>query len=227
MARKPKAYVAALPLSSLPELQELLSRFCGGEAPRGNVVMVRLGDAAVTALDQLVEAALFAAAAPAAAFLLGAGIEAQHELFARVGKHSAEIEENPAIFEARRTGGAPSRRIEITAATVFEKEQGGVTALCRTFILRKTRRGRRAGKHTIPPCRWTVPPDTRSRLRGWQRPYQFILDTGSSHCLVSQELSGDTWNTTRIRETGDGRWKAREAHVYARPLDDGWRSAAS
>lgn len=91
MARKPKAYVAALPLSSLPELQELLSRFCGGEAPRGNVVMVRLGDAAVTALDQLVEAALFGSRSEAAAFLLGAGIEAQHELFARVGKHSAEI----------------------------------------------------------------------------------------------------------------------------------------
>jgi Arc/MetJ-type ribon-helix-helix transcriptional regulator len=91
MARRPKAYVAALPLSSLPELQELLSRFCGGEAPRGNVVMVRLGDAAVTALDQLVEAALFGSRSEAAAFLLGAGIEAQRELFARVGKHSAEI----------------------------------------------------------------------------------------------------------------------------------------
>ena len=91
MARKPKAYVAALPLSSLPELQELLSRFCGGETPRGNVVMVRLGDAAVTALDQLVEAALFGSRSEAAAFLLGAGIEAQRELFARVGKHSAEI----------------------------------------------------------------------------------------------------------------------------------------
>ncbi len=91
MTRKPKAYVAALPLSSLPELQELLSRFCGGESPRGNVVMVRLGDAAVTALDELVEAALFGSRSEAAAFLLGAGIEAQRELFARVGKHSAEI----------------------------------------------------------------------------------------------------------------------------------------
>ena len=91
MTRKPKAYVAALPLSSLPELQELLSRFCGGEAPRGNVVMVRLGDAAVAALDELVEAGLFGSRSEGAAFLLGAGIEAQRELFARVGKHSAEI----------------------------------------------------------------------------------------------------------------------------------------
>lgn len=91
MTRKPKAYVAALPLSSLPELQELLSRFCGGEAPRGNVVMVRLGDAAVTALDELVEAGLFGSRSEAAAFLLGAGIQAQRELFDRVGKHSAEI----------------------------------------------------------------------------------------------------------------------------------------
>lgn len=91
MTRQPKAYVAALPLSSLPELQELLSRFCGGKGPRSNVVMVRLGDAALTALDQLVEAALFGSRSEAAAFLLGAGIDAQRELFGRVGKHSAEI----------------------------------------------------------------------------------------------------------------------------------------
>lgn len=91
MPKKPQAYVAALPLSSLPELQELLSRFCGGEAPRGNVVMVRLSDAALAAVDQLVEAALFGSRSEAAAFLLGAGIEAQHELLQRVGRRSAEI----------------------------------------------------------------------------------------------------------------------------------------
>jgi Arc/MetJ-type ribon-helix-helix transcriptional regulator len=91
MARKPKAYVAALPLAAVPELQELLSRFCGGDAPRGHVVMARLGDAALAALDQLVEAGLFGSRSEAAAFLLGAGIEAQRELFARVGKHSIEI----------------------------------------------------------------------------------------------------------------------------------------
>ena len=91
MTRRPKAYIAALPLSSLPELQELLSRFCGGKAPRGNVVMVRVGDSSVAALDQLVEGGLFGSRSEAAAFLLGAGIEAQHELFDRVGKHSAKI----------------------------------------------------------------------------------------------------------------------------------------
>lgn len=91
MTKRPKAYIAALPLSSLPELQELLSRFCGGKAPRGNVIMVRVGDSAVAALDQLVEGGLFGSRSEAAAFLLGAGIEAQRELFNRVGKHSAEI----------------------------------------------------------------------------------------------------------------------------------------
>jgi Arc/MetJ-type ribon-helix-helix transcriptional regulator len=91
MARRPKAYVAALPLSALPELQNLLSRFCGGETPRGNVVMVRLGDAAVARLDELVEAGLFGSRSEAAAFLIGAGIDAQHALFERVGKRSAEI----------------------------------------------------------------------------------------------------------------------------------------
>jgi Arc/MetJ-type ribon-helix-helix transcriptional regulator len=91
MTRKPKAYVAALPLSALPELQELLSRYCGSEAPRGNVVMVRLGDAPVTRIDELVEAGLFGSRSEAAAFLIGAGVDAQHELFERVGKRSAEI----------------------------------------------------------------------------------------------------------------------------------------
>lgn len=53
--------------------------------------MVRLGDAALAALDQLVEAGLFGSRSEAAAFLLGVGIESQRELFERVGKHSAEI----------------------------------------------------------------------------------------------------------------------------------------
>jgi Arc/MetJ-type ribon-helix-helix transcriptional regulator len=53
--------------------------------------MVRLGDAALAALDELVEGGLFGSRSEAAAFLLGAGIEAQRELFKRVGKHSAEI----------------------------------------------------------------------------------------------------------------------------------------
>jgi Arc/MetJ-type ribon-helix-helix transcriptional regulator len=91
MTRKPKAYVAALPLSALPELQELLSRYCNSEAPRGNVVMVRLGDAPVAQIDVLVEAGLFGSRSEAAAFLIGAGVDAQHELFERVGERSAEI----------------------------------------------------------------------------------------------------------------------------------------
>ena len=56
MPRKPKAYVAALPLSALPELRELLGRFCAPEGGRGNVVMMRLGDKALARLDELVEA---------------------------------------------------------------------------------------------------------------------------------------------------------------------------
>jgi Arc/MetJ-type ribon-helix-helix transcriptional regulator len=91
MPSRAKAYVAALPLASLPELQELLSRFCGGKAPRGNVVMVRLGDTALAALDQLVEGGLFGSRSEAAAFLIGAGIDSQRELFRRICKHSADI----------------------------------------------------------------------------------------------------------------------------------------
>ena len=91
MPKRPKAYVAALPLASLPELQELISRFCGGKAPRGNVVMVRLADTALAALDQLVEGGLFGSRSEAAAFLIGVGIDSQRELFHRIGKHSADI----------------------------------------------------------------------------------------------------------------------------------------
>jgi Arc/MetJ-type ribon-helix-helix transcriptional regulator len=53
--------------------------------------MVRLGDAAVAALDQLVEAGLFGSRSEAAAFLVGVGIDGQRELLKRVAKHSAEI----------------------------------------------------------------------------------------------------------------------------------------
>ena len=93
MRRRPKvrAYVAALPLSEVPELQGLLSRFCGLDGERSNVVMMRLADTAMARLDQLVEAALFGSRSEAAAFLVGAGIDAQAELFTRIRKHSTEM----------------------------------------------------------------------------------------------------------------------------------------
>jgi Arc/MetJ-type ribon-helix-helix transcriptional regulator len=88
---KVRAYVAAVPLSEVPELQGLLSKFCGLPDKRGNVVMMRLADAAMARLDQLVEAGLFGSRSEAAAFLVGAGIDAQSELFTRIRKHSAEM----------------------------------------------------------------------------------------------------------------------------------------
>src|SRR5215468_6884762 len=91
--RRPKvrAYVAALPLSEVPELQGLLSRFSGLDGERSNVVMMRLADSAMARLDQLVEAGLFGSRSEAAAFLVGAGIDAQTELFTRIRKHSSEM----------------------------------------------------------------------------------------------------------------------------------------
>lgn len=91
MSPKSRAYVAALPLSSLPELEELLARFLGGKGPRGHVVMVRLGSEAVERLDELVEAGLAGSRSEAAAFLIGAGIQAQGSLFAKIARHSSEI----------------------------------------------------------------------------------------------------------------------------------------
>jgi Arc/MetJ-type ribon-helix-helix transcriptional regulator len=78
-------------LSDVPDLQNLLDRFARKGEGRGNVVMVRLGDDALAKVDQLVEATLFSSRSEAAAYLVGAGIESQKELFDRLGTHTEEI----------------------------------------------------------------------------------------------------------------------------------------
>jgi len=72
------------------ELKDLLLQFRRGDG-RGNVVMVRLSDDAVARIDQLVEASLFGSRSECAAFLIGAGIESQKELFDRLSAHTEEI----------------------------------------------------------------------------------------------------------------------------------------
>jgi hypothetical protein len=66
-------------LSDLPEVRQFVDRFrtrtdVGG---RSHVVNMRLGDEALSRIDQLVEATLFNSRSEAAAFLIGAGIESQ------------------------------------------------------------------------------------------------------------------------------------------------------
>ncbi|MGD0298930.1 MAG: ribbon-helix-helix domain-containing protein [Bryobacteraceae bacterium] len=78
-------------LSDVPDLQNLLDRFGNKGEGRGNVVMVRLGDEALERVDQLVEATLFSSRSEATAYLVGAGIESQQELFDRLGTHTKEI----------------------------------------------------------------------------------------------------------------------------------------
>jgi Arc/MetJ-type ribon-helix-helix transcriptional regulator len=84
-----RAYVGNL--SDVPDLQNLLDRFGGKGEGRGNVVMVRLSDDALAKVDQLVEATLFGSRSEAAAYLVGAGIESQKELFDRLSTHTKEI----------------------------------------------------------------------------------------------------------------------------------------
>ena len=92
MPRKPRQVIAAaLPSSALPEIEELLCKFAGQPEARGNVVMVRLGDQALNALDELVETGLFGSRSESAAFLIVAGIDAQKELLSETAKHTAEI----------------------------------------------------------------------------------------------------------------------------------------
>ena len=72
------------------ELKDLLGQFTSTRG-RGNVVMARISDEAVARIDQLVEADLFSSRSECAAFLIGAGIESQKELFARLSVHTEEI----------------------------------------------------------------------------------------------------------------------------------------
>ena len=83
------AYVSNL--SDVPELQNLLSRFVTKSGGRGNVVMVRLSDDALARVDELVDATIFSSRSEATAFLIGAGIESQKELFDRLRAHTGEI----------------------------------------------------------------------------------------------------------------------------------------
>ena len=55
------------------------------------MVMVRVNDDALARMDQLVEADLFGSRSECAAFLIGAGIASQKELFDRLSAHTEEI----------------------------------------------------------------------------------------------------------------------------------------
>ena len=73
------------------DLKDLLGQFVNKGDGRGNVVMVRVNDDALARMDQLVEASLFGSRSECAAFLIGAGIASQKELFERLGAHTDEI----------------------------------------------------------------------------------------------------------------------------------------
>jgi len=90
--RGPRAYVAALPLSALPELRDILAPLMGAAGSRGTVVMMRLAEEPLGRIDRLVEAGLFGSRSEAAAFLVGAGIEAQGDLFQRIDHHAEELQ---------------------------------------------------------------------------------------------------------------------------------------
>jgi Arc/MetJ-type ribon-helix-helix transcriptional regulator len=78
-------------IGDVEKLKELLGRFGAKGEGRGNVVMVRLNDDALARIDQLVEATLFGSRSEAAAYLLGAGIESQQQLFDRLSALTGEM----------------------------------------------------------------------------------------------------------------------------------------
>lgn len=73
------------------DLKDLLGQFINKGDGRGNVVMARVNDDALARMDQLVEASLFGSRSECAAFLIGAGIASQKELFERLAAHTGEI----------------------------------------------------------------------------------------------------------------------------------------
>jgi Arc/MetJ-type ribon-helix-helix transcriptional regulator len=153
MARKPRGvFVSALPLSSLPQLEQLLVPFLGDKGSRGHVVMVRLGDDSVARLDDLVESGLFGSRSEAAAFLIGAGVQAQHELFERIAMQTAEIKRlRTALREtalAALGAGGPRPRVADAAPSRERAEDGQEAAPSR-----RPRRRRRSAAAAAP-----VPP---------------------------------------------------------------------
>ncbi len=143
MTRKPRrVFVGALPVSSLQQLEALLAPFLGDKGSRGHVVMVRLGDDSVARLDDLVESGIFGSRSEAAAFLVGAGVQAQRELFERIAMQTSEIKRlrtslrEAALAALGAAGGTRTRAVAVaTEATAEEaarprrarrrKRQGG------------------------------------------------------------------------------------------------------
>jgi ATP-dependent Clp protease ATP-binding subunit ClpA len=82
-----KGHIDAQPAESEPSAPPTPA----APGPKNNVVTIRLDDAAVGALDALVEAGIRSTRSDAAAWLIGAGIEAHRELFDRVNTTVNEI----------------------------------------------------------------------------------------------------------------------------------------
>lgn len=60
---------------------------------RGNVIMVRVNDETLKAVDMLVEAGVCKSRSEGAAFLINQGIKASHELYDRIGGITDQITE--------------------------------------------------------------------------------------------------------------------------------------
>jgi Arc/MetJ-type ribon-helix-helix transcriptional regulator len=138
--RHRRVVVGALPLSSLPQLEELLAPFLGDKGSRGHVVMARLGDDSVARLDDLVESGIFGSRSEAAAFLVGAGIQAQHKLFERIAMQTSEIKRlRTSLREAALAAlGAGGPRTRVADAGTEKAEEVAARP-------RRSRRGRRGG----------------------------------------------------------------------------------
>ncbi len=91
---------AAQPSGARPVSMSAVGSGNGGSSPKNNVVTCRLDDAALDAIDALVETGIRSTRSDAAAWLIGAGIEAHRALFERVYATVTEIRQLRAEAQA-------------------------------------------------------------------------------------------------------------------------------
>lgn len=72
----------------------------GGPPKRGNVVMVRVNEADLGRIDELVESGQFGSRSEATAFLVGEGIKSKQEMFDKMAEKISRIQELRTELEA-------------------------------------------------------------------------------------------------------------------------------
>jgi len=91
--KKPKKTTSETLKDALKQVETFGQALSDALTARGNVVMVRVNDQALEHLDMLVEAEVTKSRSESAAFLINAGVNANADLFGRIGAITQQISE--------------------------------------------------------------------------------------------------------------------------------------